>query len=122
MTFLIDENLPASLGEVFTALGGGVECVYDNPALRGKPDEAIFEYAVTKEVIPVTRDLGFANPIRFPLSKLRGLVLIRFPNEISTSALFKEIARLAQGLPLADFHNLIVIEPGSIRKRKLPER
>lgn len=120
MKFLIDENLPASLAQLFVELGGEVEFVYDIPALRGEPDEAIFEHAVAKGTTIVTRDLGFANPTRFLLSKLAGLVIIRFPNEISTMVMSQEIYRLVQGLSPSDFHNLIVIEPGSIRKRKLP--
>lgn len=120
MKFLIDENLPAPLAQLFTGMGGEAECVYDISALRGKPDEAIFEYARAKSAILVTRDLGFANTIRFPLSTLAGVVLIRFPNEIPTSAMLQEISRLTQDLQLSDFQNFIVIEPGSVRKRELP--
>lgn len=46
MKFLIDENLPPSIGEVFAQKGYEVETVVDNPALRGEPDEVIFDYAI----------------------------------------------------------------------------
>lgn len=119
MSFLIDENLPPTLGHVFSKRGFIVECVLDLPQLRGSPDEVIFEYAIKHRMIIVTRDLGFANPLRFNLAQLQGLVIIRFPNEISIKVLCEEIVQLLQDMPKERFHNLIVLEPGSIRVREL---
>ncbi|HXK31695.1 MAG TPA: DUF5615 family PIN-like protein [Candidatus Paceibacterota bacterium] len=119
MHFLIDENLPISVGQIFLKRGAGVECALEMPDLRSKPDELIFEYAVTRRAILVTRDLGFTNPERFDVRKLQGVVILRFPNEISISMLCDEIEHLTQDFRDADFCNLIVIEPGSLRKREL---
>ena len=120
MRFLIDENLPTSLGQELLKLGVEVECVYDKPMLRGKSDEAIFDYLISNNLILLTCDVGFVNPLRFQLSKAAGLVLIRFPNEISTATLVKEISHFIQDLKSEDFsRNLIVMEPGSIRKRRI---
>lgn len=67
MLFLIDENLPRTLGDVFQEKGFKVEIVQDNPELRGEPDEVIFDYAARRQAIIVTRDLGVykSQPIFF---------------------------------------------------------
>lgn len=119
INFLIDENLPRQVGEIFRGRGFAVEQVSENFELRQKSDEVIFDYAVKKQSIIVTRDLNFANPVRFSLNKVPGMVIIRFPNEVSISKLSHEVNRLISDLGENDFLNLIVLEPGSVRKRKL---
>lgn len=47
------------------------------------------------------------------------MVVIRFPNEVSIPKLVQEVKRLISDLEENDFLNLIVLEPGSVRKRKL---
>ncbi|TSC77517.1 MAG: hypothetical protein G01um101424_364 [Parcubacteria group bacterium Gr01-1014_24] len=119
MLFLIDENLPFSVGAIFIERGFAVECVGDIKELRGKSDEIIFDYARGKQAIIVTRDLQFANPTRFALNKLLGVMVLRFPNEISITMLCKETERLTRDLKEEDFRQLLVIEPGSIRMRTI---
>ena len=119
MLFLVDENLPSSICRIFEDLGHQAEYVGDIKRLRQQPDEAIFDYAVKHKAIIVTRDLGFGNPLRFPLGKITGLVIIRFPNEISISKIGEELNRLLKDFQLKDFRNLILVEPGSLRKRAL---
>lgn len=119
MYFLIDENLPESVGQVFAKQGAIVKCVVDLAELRGQPDEVIFEYSVAKGAIIITRDLGFANPERFDIRELKGIIILRFPNEISIATLCDEVERMTRDFKDADFYYLIVIEPGSIRKREL---
>ena len=119
MLFLIDENLTASIAEPFTAKGFLTAYVGDISELRGKPDEVIFDYAVQNDAVIVTRDRGFASILRFDLSKLQGMVLLRFHNEIAMINLIREVAQLITPLSKNDFNNLIVIEPGALRKREL---
>ena len=119
MRFLIDENLPTAAGNIFTARGFLVEHVADLSELRGKPDEVIFDYAVREKSVIVTRDLGFTNPGRFNLSLVKGIVVLRFPNEITVAYMCEEIKRLITDLDEQHFTRLVVIEPGSIRIREL---
>lgn len=119
MLFLIDENLPVAVGKLFADRGFTVECVSESEELRGKPDENIFEYAVGKHGVIVTRDLRIANPLRFPLHKARGIIVLRFPNEVSIQGLINETRRLTSDLREEDFQQLLVIEPGVIRARPL---
>lgn len=123
MLFLIDENTTSSIGFLFEKKGFEVDYVVRNKELRGQPDEVIFNYAVDKQADIVTRDLGFTNPLRFDLTKLFGVVVLRFPNEISVATFNSEVDRLTKGMTDKDFRKkIIVIEPGSVRSRKLPER
>ena len=119
MKFLIDENLPYSLMEVFTERGFQAEHAGRLSQLHGQPDEVVFNYAVKAESVIVTKDLGFSNPIRFSIDLLKGLIIIRFPNEISVKTLRAEVRRLTADFNDTDFQNLIVIEPGFIRSKKL---
>ncbi len=119
MLFLIDENLPNSLGEIFRNRGYSVENVRKLKQLQGQADEVVFDYAVKNQAIIVTKDLGFGNPLRFELSKLNGLMIVRFPNDISMNVLKNEIARLIEDLKDEDFRQLVIVEPGSIRSRKI---
>jgi len=118
--FLIDENLPGSIGSIFTDLGFRVESVQSLKQLRGQPDEVIFAYAVSQQAVIVTRDLNFANPLRFELPRLAGMVVIRFPNDMSIAGISQEVRRLATTVPSEDWNNLIIFEPASVRLRKLP--
>ena len=119
MHFLIDENLPRSIGVVFTQLGFVAEHVRDTKQLHGQPDEVIFEYATENKLVIVTRDLNFANPIRFNLSKLPGIVLLRFPNDISIERMCTEVLALGHSLKEKDWNNIVILEPGSLRIRKI---
>ena len=119
MLFLIDENLPLSLGQIFKRHGHGAEFVKNLGELRGKPDEVIFEYAATNGLVIVTRDLNIANPIRFKLERLIGIVVLRFPNDISIERLVQEIGVAMGQLAEEQWHQLVVVEPGSVRLRKL---
>lgn len=119
MNFLLDENTPRSLGSVFEKRGFLVEFVRDIDSLRGKSDDVIFNHGVENNAIIVTRDIDFANPLRFGLHRLPGLIILRFPNEISVEGLCREVARLTSEFQEEDFHNLIIIEPGFVRIRDL---
>ncbi len=94
MLFLIDENTTTSIGLLFEKKGFEVEYVSNSKELRGQSDEVIFNYAVHKQAGIVARDLGFTNPLRFDLTKLFGVVVLRFPNEISMATFTGEVDRL----------------------------
>jgi len=79
----------------------------------------VLTYARQHSMVLVTGDLGFSNVIHYPLGSHSGIVVARFPNEISTELLNGSVVDalnnlLAQGLVGA----LAVIEPGKVRLRK----
>ena len=100
-------------------MGFEVEHVRRLDQLRGQPDEILFQYAVSKKSIIVTRDLNFANIVRFELYKLPGIVVLRFPNDIPLKVMCQEIKRLASGFKEDNWHNIVILTPGSARLRRL---
>lgn len=119
MQFLIDENLPGSFGNIFKKQSFTVTHVKELSELHGQSDEVIFNYCSSNNCVLITRDIGFTNPTRFNQNKVPGLILIRFPNEISIKNLIREVERLVEGFSEKDYRALIIIEPGLVRKRTI---
>lgn len=118
MIATIDEDLHRSLATILSSLGFEVLDIRDH-GLRGKPDDAIFAFAQKHKAILFSGDLGFSNILRFPPGKHQGIVILRFPNEISTARINKEVKGLLLKIPKADYKsNLIIVSPGNIRIRK----
>jgi predicted nuclease of predicted toxin-antitoxin system len=119
MLFLIDENLPKAMSRVFEEHGFAAEHVTQLKELRGQPDEVIFDYAVGRSMVIITRDIRFASIVRFPLKKLKGIMLLRFPNEVTTDEMCQEVKRLTKELKEEDFEKINIVSPGWIRSRDL---
>ena len=118
LKFLIDEDIPRSTAKVLTDRGYKVLDVRDCN-LRGEVDEEVFRFAQKEKAILLTGDLGFGNLLRFPVGKHSGVVIARFPNEISASQLNNQIIKAFDTLAEKDFDkNLIILEPGKIRIRR----
>ena len=116
--FLVDEDLPRSLVRVLRDAGQEADHVIDR-GLRGQPDGSIFDHAMTNEMVLVTGDLGFANVLRFPLGSHHGIVVTRFPNELSTATMNADIVRALGDLSDEEFRgNLVILEPGRVRLRR----
>lgn len=93
-------------------------CILD-AGLRGQPDRQIFELAVSRDLTLISADIGFGNILQFPLGSHRGIVIVRFPNEIPTTDLNLAIVRALRGLTSDEIEGAVVIvEPGRIRLRR----
>jgi predicted nuclease of predicted toxin-antitoxin system len=118
MKAVIDEDLHRSLGEILRQLDYEVFDIRDYD-LRGKSDEDIFNFAQKHKAVLFSADLGFANTFRFPLGSHSGVVIFRFPNEMSTEAINKISKNLLDRLTEEDFiGNLIILSPAGIRIRR----
>lgn len=118
MRFLIDEDTHRSVAEVLHARGFETLDVRDC-GLRGKDDIEIFEFAQTEKAVLLTGDLGFGNILEFPVRSHAGIVIIHFPNQMSTSEINKQLHKVFNDLQENDFKgNLIIIEPGKVRIRR----
>lgn len=95
--FLADENLPRSLVPYLVAAGIVAEDVRD-AGLRGKPDDEVFRYAVSRALALLTADVGFGNILRFPPGTHPGIVVTRFPNEMPTRILNQAILSALRSL------------------------
>lgn len=82
MKAAIDEDLHRSLSKILSSLGFEIFDIRDHN-LRGKPDDVIFKFAQKKGATLFSGDLGFSNILRFLLGKHHGIVILRFPNEMS---------------------------------------
>lgn len=117
-SFLVDEDLPRSLAPRLRAANVGAEDVRD-VGLRGAPDVTVFAHALDQGFVLLTGDLGFANILRFPLGSHHGIVVVRFPNEMSVDALNETVVRTVSSLSDSDVRgNLLIVEPGRVRFRR----
>lgn len=116
--FLVDEDLPRSLARVLREAGFEAEDVRDI-GLRGRTDEDIHNYSVDRRLTLLTADLGFSNPLLFPAGHHPGLMIVRFPNEVSTGEVTRAVVEAVRGLSDDEItDNVIIIEPGRIRLRR----
>lgn len=118
MNAVIDEDLHKSLKNVLSGVGFEVYDVRDHN-LRGQHDEKIFKFAKSKKAILFSADLGFSNILDFPLGTHNGIVILRFPNEMSTN-LINDIVKSSLIKLIKDDYpgNLIIISPSGIRIRR----
>src|SRR5438552_898637 len=117
MNAAIDEDLHRSLGQMLENLGFTVFDIRDHN-LRGEPDEVIFDFAQSRKALLFSADLGFANTMEFPVGTHSGIVILRFPNEMSTTMINEIVSALLGKIPkelLAG--SLVVITPGGLRIR-----
>lgn len=69
-----------------------------------------------RSIVKVFQELGFANVLKFP--RHRGMIILRFPNVMSTEIINREVMRLLQDLLEEDYkNNLIIVSPGNVRIR-----
>ncbi|OIP74885.1 MAG: hypothetical protein AUK06_02705 [Parcubacteria group bacterium CG2_30_36_18] len=118
MIAIIDEDLPRKLGGSLKKLGWGIKDVRDF-GLGGKPDKEIISFAKECKAVLFSSDKDFANISKYPPKDYYGIVILDFPNEVSTDFIMEETERDLVKISPEDFKgNLIIIEPGKIRIRK----
>lgn len=117
-TFAIDEDMPRSTGRILKESGYEVKDIRDY-GLREADDDAIYQFAQSNQAVLITADLGFSNILRFPVGSHFGIVIARFPNEMPTSEINRQLVARFADLTEADFKgSLVIIEPGKVRIRK----
>jgi predicted nuclease of predicted toxin-antitoxin system len=115
--FLIDEDLPRSTAKVLREAGFESLDVRDI-GLRGAQDDVIYRRAQEENCIIITGDLGFANSLRYPLGSHPGILIARFPNEMSPDKINRILIDAIKGVQKDLPGNLIIIEPDKIRIRR----
>jgi hypothetical protein len=79
----------------------------------------IYRFAQRHRAAVLSGDLGFSNTLRLPLGSHRGIVIARFPNDLSSDRINAEVKKSLAGLTDDDFRgNLIVLSPGRVRVRR----
>ncbi|MCJ7532909.1 MAG: DUF5615 family PIN-like protein [Anaerolineales bacterium] len=121
MKFKLDENFGNRTQKVFELFGHDVQTVRAE-ALQGAPDQILYEICCQEQHCLVTLDLDFADVIRFPPQKTRGIVVIRVPKNPSLSLLEKMVQQLLQKtIELSPESNLWIVEAERIRIHQNPD-
>ena len=116
--FVVDEDMQRSVGSILEKLGHTVLDIRDL-GLRGRPDEVIFQFAQKNRAALLSGDVGFSRFVNFVPGGHFGIVIVRFPSEVSTDCINAEIAKSLSDLTDQDFRNtVIVISPGKVRIRR----
>ena len=116
--FVIDEDMPRSTGTILKECGYDVKDIRDY-GLRGAEDKEIYKFAQRNEAVILTGDRGFGNILRFPLGEHFGIIVVHFPNEMSTMEINRQILERFENLSEDDFNgNIIIMEPLKIRIRR----
>lgn len=117
MKFVVDEDLPKALTKLLREKGHEVFDIREL-GFRGISDDEVFNLAQTKQAALFTADLGFSNLIKFPQGTHFGIVITRFPNEISTKNMVELISQMLNELSEKDIcGSLIILSPHRIRLR-----
>lgn len=116
MNFFLDANLPCSLKDIFSRYG---EVWHTNDVgLQSAIDQDVFNFAVSKRAILVTRDLDFGNPYLYPKEAHHGIIILRVPSHYNSAQIKNIFADFLSAIELEDLlHFITVIEPGKIRIR-----
>jgi predicted nuclease of predicted toxin-antitoxin system len=109
--------MPRSTAKVLRQ--AGFEC-FDvrDIGLKGAGDDVIYDWAQKEDCIILTGDLGFSNTLRFSIGTHKGIVIVRFPNEMSTGTINKLLENMIVSIRNDLSGNLTIIEPNKIRIRR----
>lgn len=87
--------------------------------LRGHPDQSIFDYAEANDLVLLTGDVGLGNVHRFPLRTHPGIVVVRFPNEISNEVINEAVLGALTATSAQEIEgHVLIVEPGRVRLRR----
>ncbi len=116
--FVIDEDMPRSTGKILKDNGNDVKDIQDY-GLRGASDDEVYQFAQSNQAVLITGDMGFGNILRFPTGSHFGIVIINFPNTMTTYEINRQLLERFKDSAESDFKgNLIIIEPSKGRIRK----
>jgi len=78
------------------------------------------KYAKQNNFILVTRDLEFANILRYPKSSHVGIVVLRLPSDFTSDRINSVLNDFAESVDVEELvNNVAIVELGKYRIRKL---
>lgn len=115
MKFKLDENLGTRTQDLFCAQGHDVQAVR-NQELQGCADAHLYEVCCQEQRCLVTLDLDFADVVRFPPGRAKGIVVIRVPQNPSLSLLEQIIRQFLEASTRMQVDGrLWIVETGRVR-------
>ena len=113
--FVVDEDLPRSIGRAVSTLGHKALDVRDC-GLRGASDAEVLRFAVSNSAVVLTGDRGFGNLLRYPLGTHCGIVVLHLPNEIGPPEMSRILVEALVRLTPEDLAgNLTIIDANKTR-------
>lgn len=110
--------MPRSSANILRQAGQDVSDVRDI-GFNGTPDREIFEYAQSIDATIVTRDIGFASTLDYPLGTHAGIIVLRVPTQLSTNQLNSILLEAVEEFIQLDLiGSVVVVEPGRTRIRR----
>jgi len=118
MHFLIDEDLPRSIKDLFERYGHEAVDVRDI-GFRGTKDHQLAALAQSKGLCLVTGDFDFSNIRNYPPERYAGIVVLRIPRTATASYVINLLESfLRQEELVAQIPGkLAIVEPDRIRIR-----
>lgn len=79
--YLVDENMPRSTARILRDAGYEADDVRD-VGFAATADPEIFAFAQDTGATLISRDMGFANIVDYPLGSHAGIVIVRYRNVV----------------------------------------
>jgi predicted nuclease of predicted toxin-antitoxin system len=103
---------------VFRRLGHEVLDVRDIN-LGGATDKEIIKYAKENDFILVTRNIEFANILRYPVGSHVGIVVLRLPFDFTSEQINSVLNDFIKGVKIEELvNNVTIVELGKYRIRR----
>ena len=116
MKIKLDENMPASLSDLFDSLGHDTDTVVAE-GLAGSDDDAIWRAAQDAERMLITQDLDFSDVRAYAPGRHHGLILFRLL-EPGWPALLSRARSVFETVSLEEWRGcLVIITQHKIRVR-----
>lgn len=117
MKFLVDANMPYSSKLLLEELGLAAVHVRE-VGLMSASDQAIFNYAQKGKQIIITRDLDFANAVRFKPGENYGIIVMRISYLMTAFQINKILKNFIDKVNLNKLKkSLTILEMGRYRLR-----
>lgn len=119
MSFFLDTNIPYSALTVFKQ--ANLKAVHARDVgLSQASDEKILDYAAKNGLILITKDLDFANKIKFPTAPRTGLVILRLPPFFHATEFAEVLRDFLNSVSEKELTNSVtIVKLGRYRIRKL---
>jgi predicted nuclease of predicted toxin-antitoxin system len=116
LRFLLDENVPLSLRDVFERLGHGVKHLSLEPS-HGRSDEEVVELAIKEDRMLVTQDLDFGRLFHLHRRGELGVIVLRL-TRLTLAGMETRLWEFLKGTDLEArgwTRSLVVLQPHRFR-------
>jgi len=119
MKFLLDADVPRSSSLVLREHGHKVTDLRDI-SLGSASDKEVIKYAKENDFILVTRDVEFANILRYPKGSHVGIVVLRLPFDFTSEQINSVLNDFIKSVKVEELvKNVAIVELGRYRIRRL---